>query len=114
MEADDIVPQERRKNGPYGTAALQEAWDKLYRARAILEAEQSHLRDDRLDLQGEIEALRKREQALAEREWRVAEYERLIALEKAEADDRRENASTISKLTRAPFDMARSVFGSKK
>ncbi len=114
MEADDIVPHERRKNGPYGTAALQEAWDKLYRARAILEAEQSHLRDDRIDFQGEIEALRKREQALTEREWRIAEYERLIELEKAEAADRRENASTISKLTRAPFDMARSVFGTKK
>ena len=114
MEPDTIVPRERRKNGPYGTAALQEGWDKLYRARAILEAEQTHLRDDRIALQGEIDALRKREQALADREWHIAEYERLVALEKAEADDKRENASTIAKLTRAPFDMARSVFGTKK
>ena len=114
MEADTIVPQERRKAGPYGTVALQEAWDKLYRARSILEAEQTHLRDDRIALQGEMEALRQREQILAKREWHIAEYERLIALEKAEEADKRESESTLSKLTRAPFDMARSVFGQKK
>jgi len=114
MEADTIVPQERRKAGPYGTVALQEAWDKLYRARSILEAEQTHLRDDRIALQGEMEALRQREQALANREWYIAEYERLIALEKAEAADKLESESTLAKLTRAPFNMARSVFGQKK
>ena len=55
FEADDIVPKERRVAGPYGMAALQAAWDKLYKARAILEAEQVHLRDDRIALQGEID-----------------------------------------------------------
>jgi len=113
MESDNIVPRERRKAGPYGTVALQEAWDKLYRARAILEAEQAHLRDDRIALQGEIEALDMREQTLAKREWNIREYERLMALERAEAEDKA-SESTISKLTRAPFDMARSVFGQKK
>jgi uncharacterized protein (DUF3084 family) len=114
MEADNIVPKERRKAGPYGTLALEEAWDKLYRARALLEAEQSHLRDDRIALQGEIDALKQREQLVASREWHIQEYERMVALERAEAADKRESESAISKLTRAPFDMARSVFGQKK
>jgi len=114
MEADNIVPKERRKAGPYGTLALEEAWDKLYRARALLEAEQSHLRDDRIALQGEIDALKQREQLVANREWHIQEYERMVALERAEAADKRESESAISKLTRAPFDMARSVFGQKK
>jgi hypothetical protein len=68
MEPDDIVPKERRIAGPYGTASLQEAWDKLYKARAILEAEQNHLRDDRIALQGAIDELSAREQNLAARE----------------------------------------------
>ena len=114
MEADEIVPKERRKAGPYGTTALQEAWDKLYRARAILEAEQSHLRDDRIALQGEIDAIRQREQLVANREWHIQEYERMVALERAEEAEKKESESTLSKLTRAPFDMARSVFGQKK
>src|SRR6202453_4850986 len=75
MEADDIVPKERRIAGPYGTASLQEAWDKLYKARAILEAEQNHLRDDRIALQGEIDALNAREQNVAARELRIQQVE---------------------------------------
>ena len=114
MEADTTVPRERRINGPYGTASLQEAWDKLYRARAILEREQTHLRDDRIAIQGEIDALKLREQAVAQREWQIQEYERQFALRREEAELTQEAESAFSKLTRAPFDMARSVFGQKK
>jgi hypothetical protein len=114
MEADDIIPRERRMSGPYGQASLQEAWDKLYRARAILEAEQAHLRDDRIALQGGIESLDNREQALSARETWIRQYESQVALEQAEAEVAKESASTIARLTRAPFDMARSVFGHKK
>jgi uncharacterized protein (DUF3084 family) len=112
MEADDIVPRERRISGPYGTASLQEAWDKLYKARAILEAEQNHLRDDRIALQGEIDALAAREQAVAAREARIQQLELAAALERVEAEEQREG-SAIARLTRAPFQMARSVFGKK-
>ena len=113
MESDDIVPKERRIAGPYGTASLQEAWDKLYKARSILEAEQTHLRDDRIALQGESEALAAREQAVALREQRIQQLELRAALDLADADAL-ESESTLAKLTRAPFDIARSVFGSKK
>lgn len=114
MESDDIVPRERRVSGPYGMASLQEAWDKLYKARSILEAEQTHLRDDRIALQGESEALRAREQTMAARELRIQQLELQAALERADADAARESESTIARLTRAPFEIARSVFGSKK
>jgi uncharacterized protein (DUF3084 family) len=114
MEPDDIVPKERRVAGPYGLASLQEAWDKLYKARAILEAEQNHLRDDRIALQGAIDQLNAREQMVSARELRIQQVELQAALAKADEEEARESESTLSKLTKAPFSMARSVFGPKK
>ena len=114
MEADDIVSKERRIAGPYGTASLQEAWDKLYKARSILEAEQNHLRDDRIVLQGEIDALNAREQNVAARELRIQQVELQAELARADEEERKASESPFSKLTRAPFRMARSVFDPKK
>ena len=120
MESDSNTPFDTSDTGPHGLAALQAAWDKLYRARSILEAEQTHLRDDRIALQGEIDALEGREQALAVREQRVklVEIQALqAALDKEEAQDAqqaKDSESALSKLTRAPFDLARSVLGKKK
>ena len=114
MESDDIVPRERRVSGPYGTASLQEAWDKLYKARAILEAEQNHLRDDRIALQGEIEALNARDQAVAARELRIQQIELQAELARADEEEARASESPFAKLTRAPFRIARSVFDPKK
>jgi hypothetical protein len=94
-------------------ASLQEAWDKLYKARAILEAEQNHLRDDRIAFQGEIDAVVAREQMVAAREARIQQLEMSIAQDYAEANEAGQQ-SAISKITRAPFDMARSVFGQRK
>jgi hypothetical protein len=113
FDIDDIVPKERRLSGPYGMASLQEAWDKLYKARAILEAEMNHLRDDRIAFQGEIDQVVAREQQVSAREARIHQLE-INALERADAEDARAEQSTISKITRAPFDMARSVFGQKR
>jgi hypothetical protein len=114
FDIDDIVPKERRVSGPYGMASLQEAWDKLYRARAILEAEMNHLRDDRIALQGEMDMLVAREQQIGVRELRLQQVELQAELERADAEEARAEQSTISKISRAPFDMARSVFGMKK
>lgn len=99
---------------PYDASALQAAWDKLYRARALLEAEQAHLRDDRIAIQGVVEELEQREQAISARELRLRQIEMQARLEIEEQQDERDSASTIAKITRAPFDMARSVFGSRK
>src|ERR1035437_4419319 len=59
--------------------ALQAAWEKLYRARAILEAEQPHLRDDRIRLHDQQAEMKRREESVAAREASVAEREQLIA-----------------------------------
>jgi hypothetical protein len=99
---------------PYGKAALQMAWDKLYRARALLEAEQAHMRDDRLALRAEIEALGEREQAVAAREAQIRRHEMELALARADAEEAKVSESALTRLTRAPFDMARSVFSNKK
>lgn len=100
-------------------AALQAAWEKLHRARELLEAEQNHLRDDRIVMHDQAEALKRREEALAAREAALVEREALVnqalhggaeALPAASEPSK----SAMTRLTRAPFDMARSVFGGKK
>jgi hypothetical protein len=114
LESESPVAYGEVYSGPYGHAALQAAWDKLYRARAILEAEQAHIRDDRIVLQGEVDALEAREHAVGARELRIRQIELRAAIELEEEKDQKESESTITKLTRAPFDIARSVFGQKK
>lgn len=91
--------------------ALQAAWEKLHRAREILEAEQNHMRDDRIAARDQQAQLKQREEALAIREAALAEREALIAeaLGGKKFVDTEESAMT--RLTRAPFNMARSVFG---
>jgi len=89
-----------------GDAALEAAWNKLYRARALLEAEQAQVRDDRLVLQDERKALQRRETAVAAREAGLSLLEQQAAEAAAEPQ-----LSSFSRVTRAPFAMARMVFG---
>ena len=96
--------------------ALQNGWDQLKRARALLEAEQMDLRNQRMavrELEGEVArrelTLRVREQALKEREAAFAAAQ--SAAQAAARVEEKESPSAVSKLTRAPFDIARSVFG---
>jgi DNA repair exonuclease SbcCD ATPase subunit len=97
-------------------AGLHVAWEKLHRARELLEAEQNHLREDRLALKEHLEQLRHREDAVAAREAQVAAREALIvaAAGKPVLVATESTPSAVSRLTRAPFDMARSVFGGRK
>jgi len=57
-----------------------------------------------------------RERAVAARETRIRQLELQAALDLQEQDEReeRESQSTFSKITRAPFEMARSVFKTKR
>jgi hypothetical protein len=112
VDSDGSVNEEPADR--FGQAALQSAWDKLYRARSILEAEQAYVRDDRIVLQAEVAALETREQAVASRELRIRQIELQMALLKEEEQDERESESAIARITRAPFEIARSVFGAKK
>ena len=101
-------------------SALQAAWEKLHRARELFEAEQSHMREDRLTLREQTENLKRREEMLAAREAAVQERETLVAEAlgmKAPAPQpvaSEHTMSAVTRLTRAPFDMARSVFGGRK
>jgi thioesterase domain-containing protein len=114
MESDSAAPFDGEDNGRTSQSALQVAWDKLYKARSILEAEQAHLRDDRIALQGEFDMIQQREANVAARELRIQQMEYQAQLAIADAQAEKDQESALSKLTRAPFDMARSVFGQKK
>jgi hypothetical protein len=94
---------------------LSTAWEKLHRAREILEAEQKNLRDDRISIR-ELEIMvKQRAEEVAEREARLAEREALVtAATPAPVATREETPSAVTRFTRAPFEMARSVFGGKK
>lgn len=99
--------------------ALQAAWEKLHRARELLEAEQTHLRDDRIAMRDMEVGLKKREEALAEREARLAEREALVLAamsekEIAAAANAAATESAVTKITTAPFKMARAVLRVKK
>lgn len=106
---------------PQSDSALQAAWEKLHRAREILEAEQNHVRDDRIVLRDMEAAVRRREEAVALREAQIEEREKVflaatgvpsVALAPTELTD--DKGSKVTRITRAPFELARSVFGGKK
>lgn len=102
-------------------SGLQAGWEKLHRAREILEAEQNHLRDDRLALREIETTIKRREDAVTAREEQLRQREALIAAATTGSNSEAiaEGASTtegsaVSRLTRAPFELARSVFGGRK
>jgi DNA repair exonuclease SbcCD ATPase subunit len=102
---------------PFGDeAALMAGWEKLHRARELLEAEQAHLREDRLAIRDQEQQVKKREAAVTAREQALAARESQIeAIAVADAPVASEHTlSAVTRLTRVPFDMARSVFGGKK
>lgn len=97
-------------------AALQAAWEKLHRAHELFEAEQAHLRDDRIAVREQEAAVKRREEAIAARELRLAEREALVAAALPAAipvQAQPASDSAVSKFTRGPFNLARSVFGKK-
>lgn len=98
-----------------GDPALQAAWEKFHRARALMEAEQNQLRDDRMALRDMDADLKRREAALADREARVVAQEQQQAAAAATPVPEPEAArSTMQRLTQAPFLAAKAVFRSGK
>jgi len=104
--------------GPFARdSALQEAWAKFYRAHELLEAEQNHLRDERMATRGREDEIQRREKAVAERELRLAERERLAAelnTALAAAPVPSKQTSRLGQFTQAPFALARAVFSAGK
>ena len=90
-------------------AALREAWAKLQRASELLEAERNNFRDDRLAIQDHHAAVKRREAQVRDREIQLNLREKkLRELPPAPLP------SPIETLTRGPFNLARTVFGSAK
>lgn len=84
---------------PFGDeVALKAGWEKLHRARELLEVEQTHMRHERVVLHDQLEALKQREDAVAAREAAVSEREALITAAQPVAGE-----SAMSRLTTAPF-----------
>jgi multidrug resistance efflux pump len=101
---------------PFGEdPGLQAAWEKLHRAREILEAEQKNLRDDRITIREQEIQVKRREAEVAEREARLAQRESRVSVATSAPVALTEvpQESAVSRLSRVPFDMARSVFGRK-
>ena len=93
--------------------ALQAAWEKFHRARELFESEQSHMRDERIVLKDQQAEVKQRETAVAARETAVAQREELVAAATPPVAAEH-TMSAVTRLTRGPFNMARSVFGGKK
>ncbi len=97
-----------------GDAALQAGWEKLHRARELFEAEQAHLRDDRLNLKETAALLKRHEIALTAREASLAQREAtLAAMLAAQQAEPVKQPSALLRFTQSPFTLAKSVFGSK-
>jgi hypothetical protein len=94
-------------------AALQAAWEKFHRARELFESEQAHLRDERIVMHDQQAELKQRLAAVTVREKHVAEREQLV-VEATPPVAAEHTMSAVTRLTRAPFNIARSVFGGKK
>lgn len=105
------VPFPRTASGsPFvSDPTLQAAWEKFHRARALLEAEQNQMRDDRIVLRETELSLKRREAELAQRETALAERERLVM-----AAIERSPASAVQRLTQAPFEAAKAIFSARK
>ncbi len=96
---------------------LQAGWEKLHRAREILEAEERNMRDDRIAMREMETQIKRREEAVTAREQLAAEREALIVAATPPPQPMSEEEpepSTVTKFTRGPFNMARSVFRGKK
>jgi len=94
--------------------ALHTSWEKFHRARELLEAEQAHVRDDRLNLKETASLLKRHETALNAREASLAQREALLAAAlTAQQAEPAKQPSAILRFTQSPFNLAKAVFGGK-
>ena len=92
---------------------LASSWEKFHRARALLEAEQKQLRDERMAMKDAVSSLKQREAEVAAREASLAKREKQLAVPQTPAQDEKK-PSAMERLTRSPFRAARSAFKPEK
>jgi hypothetical protein len=115
--ATDVVAVRLPSRAPFAEdSGLAAGWEKLHRARELLAAEEVHLREDRHVLREQEQVLKRREEEVAAREKHLHDCAAHAALAEGGAEPvaGEHTISSVSRLTRFPFDMARSVFGGKK
>jgi hypothetical protein len=115
-QSQSTAPFPTRSLPPFAhdDASLEAAWQKLHRARELSEAEQAHLRDDRLAMHAFEAELKQREATVAAREARVTAQEEVLAAAprtKREPMAAQQTISAFTRLTRAPFLIAESLRG---
>ena len=112
------VPESSTSVSPFpaGELSLQTAWDKLIRARELLEAEQTHLREDRLTLQAERAEFKRQQATLAAREQAVTAREQALTNPEPvpEPIAGQHTIGGAARFTFSPFALARSVLRSGK
>ncbi|MDO8544167.1 MAG: hypothetical protein Q7S40_27310 [Opitutaceae bacterium] len=96
-------------SGSSSDPVLPAGWEKLHRARELLEAEQAHLRDDRMAVHDREAAVKSREEVVTLREKQLAEREAVLAAGAKPSAARADQMSSLAKLTRTPFHLARLV-----
>ena len=94
---------------PPGELSLQSEWDKLTRARELIDSEQASFRDDRMVLKADQAALRRQQVSLAAREAALSAREQAL-IAAAEPIAAEKSMSVITRLARTPFEFARAVF----
>lgn len=110
------TPFQSRSSTPFPSdAGLDAAWQKLHRARELCEAEQAHLRDDRIAMRAFELELKQREALVTAREILVTEQEAIIAAgarpAKAQPVPEAEQPSAFKRFTRVPFLVAETLRG---
>jgi hypothetical protein len=96
--------------------ALTAAWEKLHRARELMDAELKNLRDERIAIREMETQVRRRDEVMTARETLLAQREALTPVEATEetAAAPAQSKSAVSRFTLAPFNMAMAVIRGKK
>lgn len=89
-------------------------WEKMQRARALLEAERRSLTDERLVLREERDILKQREENLKQREDAMKQREAQVALREQKAAAATEELPPTKPVSRTPFEAARNLFSIRR
>ena len=96
--------------------ALTAAWEKLHRARELMDAELKNLRDERIAIREMETQVRRREEVMTARETLLAQREAVTPTPNVEQTSAApvQAMSAVTRLTRGPFNMAMAVIRGKK
>jgi len=123
MESERILPTQPNPALKHSAEdpSSRDAWIKIQRASDIIEAEKSHLREDRLALRDWELNLKQKEEQLAKRERKLSEsiatsVPAAVKMEAPSKDEARHHGAmdAVKNFTMAPFSSAAAVFKGKK